>query len=794
MMRKSVYGVFAVLLITAMLLAACKPAETPQPTAVAEGPVVEATAVPGFSWEDVDPNGQNIVFWHQHSGDRETALLEIVDEFNQSNEWGITVTAEYQGSYNDVFNKMLGVLNTTEAPDVVVAYQNQAATYQLSDALVDMNGFVDSAKWGLSAEDQADFFPGFFAQDVFPNFGNQRLGFPPNRSMEVLYYNMDWLKELGFNAPPTTPDQFKEMACKAVEQPFSKATVEGAKGYELSIDASRMASWTFAFGGDIYDYDKAQFTYNSEASNQAMSFISDMFTSGCATQVVESYGDQTDFGNGSLLFAIGSSSGLPYYGSAVDEGAKFEWSVAAIPYTTEEPVMNVYGASVSIPVTTPERELAAWLFIKYYTSQDVQAKWATASQYFPVRQSVVDGLTEVFNTVPGYKTAFEMLKYSHFEPPVPGYDFVRNSVTEAMAAIVDGADVATTLDALNTDANEQLAEQLSQTSAPPPPTPEPTAEPTPEVVIGTVEHPIKVLFVPSVDAQVITTGGELMAEALKEATGLEFVVSVPTSYAATVEEMCASPADSMGFIPATPYVLANQLCGVDVSFKAVRRGFGVYWAQILVARDSDIKTIEDLNGKKWGYPDAGSTSGYQVPAAWLADLGIVPGEMVETGGHNQSVAAVYNGDVDFSTSFYSPPAKPEGETPWVEGDPADIPDDLISECAVVDDDLVCGGWTVLDARANIRTEAPDVVQKVKILALTPAIPNDTLSFGPDFPADIRALIEQALIDYSKTDGWKETIGHQDFYNWTGLEPAVDADYDVIRLVAAANGTSLDNFR
>ncbi len=35
---------------------------------------------------------------------------------------------------------------------------------------------------------------------------------------------------------------------------------------------------------------------------------------------------------------------------------------------------------------------------------------------------------------------------------------------------------------------------------------------------------------------------------------------------------------------------------------------------------------------------------------------------------------------------------------------------------------------------------PDVVQKVKILALSPAIPNDTLSFSPDFPEDLRAQI------------------------------------------------------
>ena len=335
---------------------------------------------------------------------------------------------------------------------------------------------------------------------------------------------------------------------------------------------------------------------------------------------------------------------------------------------------------------------------------------------------------------------------------------------------------------------------VEPTKAPEPTAVPPTPEPEPMVTIGTAENPIKVLFVPSVDANVIVSGGEMMAEALKAATGLEFEVVVPTSYAATVEEMCASPDNTMGFIPATPYVIANELCGVDVAFKAIRRGYSVYWAQILVARDSGIESLEDLNGKSWGFPDGASTSGFQVPSAWFGELGIVPGEQVETGGHNQSVAAVYNGDVDFSTSFYSPPAKPEGETPWNVGDPADIPEDLIDECVVDDSGLVCGGWTVLDARANIRTEAPDVVEKVKILTLTPEIPNDTLSFSPDFPADLRALIEAALIEFAKTDAWKASIGSVDFYNWTGLDVAVDADYDVIRLVANANGTTLDNFR
>ena len=319
----------------------------------------------------------------------------------------------------------------------------------------------------------------------------------------------------------------------------------------------------------------------------------------------------------------------------------------------------------------------------------------------------------------------------------------------------------------------------------------PTA--TPEPVIGSAEHPIKVFFVPSVEANIITAGGDVMAKALKDATGLEFTVSVPTSYAATIEAMCASPNDTMGFIPALGYVLANQLCGVDVAFKAVRFGFDVYWAQILVQRDSPYQTLEDLQGKKWGYGDVGSTSGYMVPLVMLQDANVTPGEKVETGGHTQSVKAVYDGSVDFSTTFFSAPLKPEGEPAWQPGDPPDIPDDLVSSCAPSEDGskLMCDGWRVLDARANLRTEAPDVVQKVRIMMISPPIPNDTLSFGPDFPADLRTKVSDALVAFSKTDAWNQSIGSQDFYGWTGINPAKDSEYDFVRKMVEATGLTLE---
>ncbi len=311
--------------------------------------------------------------------------------------------------------------------------------------------------------------------------------------------------------------------------------------------------------------------------------------------------------------------------------------------------------------------------------------------------------------------------------------------------------------------------------------------------IGTKDHPIKVLFVPSTDANVIVTGGEVMAEALKKATGYEFKVTVPTSYAATIEEMCASPEDTMGFIPGLGYVLANKLCGVDAAFKAVRYGSSVYWAEFIVKRDSNFKTIKDLAGKKWGYGDVGSTSGYLVPLAMFKDAGVQPGEKVATGGHPQSVKAVYNGEVDFATVFYTPPSVPEGVEKWKEGMDPDIPADLIKQCKVTEDKkaLKCGGYKVNDARANIRTEAPDVIEKVKILAVSPAIPNDTLSFGPKFPADIRAKISKALVEFAKTEDWKNSIGKQDFYAWDGIAETTDKEFDFVRIMVEAAGITLE---
>jgi phosphonate transport system substrate-binding protein len=301
----------------------------------------------------------------------------------------------------------------------------------------------------------------------------------------------------------------------------------------------------------------------------------------------------------------------------------------------------------------------------------------------------------------------------------------------------------------------------------------------PAAELGSAEKPVKLMFVPSVDVAVIESSGEAMADWITEQTGIHFDVSVPTSYAATIEAMCAAEGDSMAFIPGLGYVLARDQCGVDVALATIRYGRTAYWTEFVVRRDSGITSLADLEGKKWAAPSVTSTSGYLWPSVLLSLEGITPGETVEAGGHPQAVLAVLDGTADFGTCFFSPPG--DSVEDWTEGDPPEPGGEFTIE---QEDDgsykVYQGGLTVRDARVAAMATNPKAVEDVMILALSERIPNDTVSFVSDFPAEMRETIVQALIDYAATDEGQSVLANEDFYDITGFGRVGDDYYDPVR--------------
>lgn len=410
----------------------------------------------------LDLKGTKITWWHQHTGAREEVVKKLIEKFNKENPFGIEVTAVSKGGYDQVFEAMTAGIQTKELPEVVVAYINQAAAYQKNDTLVDMESFFVDPVIGIQ-DAKENLYTAFFDADLNLAYANARLSFSTYRSIELLYYNVDALKALGYSAPPKTWAEFGEMACKYVEG--DKATRDA---YQIRTDASFLAAGAFAAGGDVYDANIGMFTYSSEAASVLPNAIADLLKKGCIKKTADpkARSDQAAFATGAAIFYTGSSSGIPFIADAVSKApTKFAFDVAAIPGTLDKPVVNVYGASNSLVKLGKSKEqiLASWLFLRWFSEADPQAEWVAGTNYFPVRKDTkLDAIFAAENTGKAFKSAFDLLANSKAEPAVDVYQAVRSEASKAFNNILDGANVTEELTKLDDAANKLVEASMSK--------------------------------------------------------------------------------------------------------------------------------------------------------------------------------------------------------------------------------------------------------------------------------------------------------------------------------------------
>jgi multiple sugar transport system substrate-binding protein/sn-glycerol 3-phosphate transport system substrate-binding protein len=409
--------------------------------------------------------GKNVevTYWHNRPQQDQDLLQSMLDEFNKSNPYGITAHAEIAGAgYPDVYNKVNAAIQAGQPPEMSVAYQNQAAFYRAENAVIDLTPFLNSTRYGLSQDDLHDYFQAFLDSDKNPQFSGERLGFPTQRSMDVMYYNADWLKQIGLDSPPKDWKAWEDAACKASDG-------QNKYGWAVQHDASTWAAVVFGHGGQILSDDGQSYVFNSPAGVESLAMMQRMFKNKCAVEVPtsEKNGEQNRFGAGTAMFTFGSSSGLPFYQQAVASGGKFQWSIE-MPPISGQPAINLYGASVSVYKTTPEKELASWLVLKFLGEKAQTTKWAVNTGYLPVRQSAKQDVIDAYKADPkwgpvadSYGKMFDWAQYSKVESPVAGYDPVRDLIDKQVMTRVmtdSEADPKQILDDVVAQSNQILQE------------------------------------------------------------------------------------------------------------------------------------------------------------------------------------------------------------------------------------------------------------------------------------------------------------------------------------------------
>ncbi|MFS4458201.1 phosphate/phosphite/phosphonate ABC transporter substrate-binding protein [Bdellovibrio sp. HCB2-146] len=262
-------------------------------------------------------------------------------------------------------------------------------------------------------------------------------------------------------------------------------------------------------------------------------------------------------------------------------------------------------------------------------------------------------------------------------------------------------------------------------------------------ILGTTENPIKLHLVPAVDAKVLADNAKKLQEYLEANTPYKFKITIPQSYVAVIEAFGTNRAD-IAAINTFGYYKAHKAYGVEARLTVIRYGLATYQSQFLARSDSSIKTLKDLAGKKIAFVDPSSTSGYLLPLKTLKDRKIEPKEVVFAMKHDAVVTMIYQRQVDAGATYYSPPQDGKLE----------------------------------DARRMVKTQYPDVEQKVKIIELSDPIPADPIVFRKDMPEEMKEKIVEALLKFVATDDGKKSLDLM--LGASNFKRSTDADYDSVR--------------
>jgi len=388
-----------------VLLAGCTgtksatPAPTPEPTSAlaAQSTLVESTPTIDLAQAAQHLQGIKITFLHPWMGQMNDAINELVQQFNQSNEWGIAVSAQPAGSASEVENTLISDLQDGTLPELVAAPVDELLSLNKnSQTVVDLTPFIESADWGLSST----YLPVFWDQDVKDGV---RLGIPAQRNTKVLVYNQTWAQELGFTQPPQTPDDFLTQTCaaNAALKKDSDSQNNGLGGYIIDTDALSMASWAVAFNSDLSNF-------NNQHSIAALNYLRGLLDKGCAWNSKDPSPYAYFAARQTLVYSADLQDLLKQKQAMGSAGNTDTWTVLAFP-TANQPRLLTEGASYAILSSTPEKELAAWLFIRYMSSLDAQGKLVKASVTLPLSDDAIPYAVELQDSLPQWVDVVNLL-------------------------------------------------------------------------------------------------------------------------------------------------------------------------------------------------------------------------------------------------------------------------------------------------------------------------------------------------------------------------------------------------
>lgn len=409
-MKKKIISVILAGTMMMGTLAGCGGNKTTETENKTEGKTEETQQTAGteeFSMADAsEVDGTEISFWHSMGGVNGQAIDTLVKKFNDENEYGITVKAQYQGEYDDSLNKLKSAQIGNMGADLVQVYEIGSRFMIESGWITPMQQMIDADSYDLSQIE-----PNLAA---YYTIDNQLYSMPFNSSTPIMYYNKEMFEKAGITEIPDS--------LEGIEAVGEKLLNEGGAGQVISLG---IYGWFFEqfIGKQGLEYANngngrteaataVAFDSNGAAANILTAWKS-LYDKGYAPNVGKG-GDAglADFSAGKSAITLGSTASLKHI--LQDVNGKFEVGTAYFPKvkSTDEGGVSIGGASLwALNNNDAKKTRATWEFVKFLISPESQAYWNAQTGYFPVTTAAQEEpvFKENVEKYPQFQTAIDQL-------------------------------------------------------------------------------------------------------------------------------------------------------------------------------------------------------------------------------------------------------------------------------------------------------------------------------------------------------------------------------------------------
>jgi multiple sugar transport system substrate-binding protein len=214
-------------------------------------------------------------------------------------------------------------------------------------------------------------------------------------------------------------------------------------------------------GGDVLSPDRKKATFNGPEGVAALTFDVNNIKSKAA-YVSKGFDWQNDFGAKKVAMSPPTTiAGDPFIAKAVNDA--FEIGMAPVPTLPGKPLRSLFsGTNLAIMKSTPEKQQAAWDFVKWLTEPKQSAFWTVQTTYLPVRKSALNepSMKDFIARTPRFKVALDMIPSGASGISVAGWADARTYLQDAItSADTLTSDPKAALDDAAKKADEALARE-----------------------------------------------------------------------------------------------------------------------------------------------------------------------------------------------------------------------------------------------------------------------------------------------------------------------------------------------